>query len=272
MNTEKYVRLAKNFYIVTTIIGALQIMISLIINFFIIPEPHFPFNGYTFIWTLILLLFPINGISIEKNYNAYIHPIESHTSKNKYEASPKANLLCSFITSNPLYPFLFFSLFLLSPKDSSPFFFLGYTFGLAYPFLILSHIFFIIVLIKIKDYEVKNGESVKNQNTKGWYFIQEWKKNKDQKNVEKQLKKAKTLLRKTGDILFVTYYYELKNHSIPDIIDLIKIPCDKERLVNAKKIFKNNLQLIVLKLIVDNPHSPLTDELKKKAQKIVQGK
>ena len=95
-----------------------------------------------------------------------------------------------------------------------------------------------------------------------------------QKEHDKEVATALNLLSKVGNKFFVKYYFQLKDWSEPDIIDIIQEDYAEEtkiqRIRKAKEIFDKNLSKVALQMIADISNNTVDEEIRQKANELLE--
>ena len=96
----------------------------------------------------------------------------------------------------------------------------------------------------------------------------------EEKQHEKELNAVIALLSKAGNKFFVKYYFELKDWSEPDILDIIQEDYTEEtkiqRIRKGQEIFTKRLNKLALEIIADSANNSVDEETKQKANKLLE--
>ena len=96
---------------------------------------------------------------------------------------------------------------------------------------------------------------------------------KEKENLEKENNAMNNLLSQVGNKFLVKYYFQLKEWSEPDILDIIEEDYGEEtkrqRIRKAKEIFNKKLEISALKQISDASNVAVDTQTKEKAKQLL---
>ena len=123
----------------------------------------------------------------------------------------------------------------------------------------------------VKKYKLEYADEIQKHNERKKQLGQQ---QAEEKQHEKELNTVIALLSKAGNKFFVKYYFELKDWSEPDILDIIQEDYTEEtkiqRIRKGQEIFTKRLNKLALEIIADSANNAVDEETKQKANKLLE--
>ena len=255
-------RIASIFYVLSLVGNVLSTIIALIL---IVVEPQLDsrtawnYLGYVLIYFFSFLLFNLSNL------------VSINRLRNKYEICylyDKGTYL--WLLLSPLGIVLLAGIDGLITGDNYMYAFNNGA-GVGSTGLIFGYIFILVsYCFVVKKYKIVYADDIrKNKEIHKQLVAQQ----AAEKQREKELSATNTLLSKVGNKFFVKYYFELRDWSEPDILDVIQEDYSEDtklqRIQKGKEIFNKKLNKLALQRIADSENKTVDEETRQKANELL---